>query len=86
MHKESKQSTNTNVQKIIELVEQITTPSVALCNNKLKYFTPNELKNAIYRYKKNVTKITDLRKITQNRDVLDQLTDIALLNYLSESD
>ena len=86
MYEESKQTTNTNVQKIIDLVEQITTPSVALCNNELKYFTPDELKNAIYRYKKNVTRISDLRKITQNRDVLDQLTDIALLNYLSESD
>ena len=64
-------------QKIIDLTEsKITKPQNVYFNNQLQLFSPNELKNAIYRYDENITKIGDLTKKNGNIDLLDQLTNI----------
>ena len=64
-------------QKIIDLTEsKITKPQNVYFNNQLQLFSPNELKNAIYRYNENITKISDLTKKNGNIDLLDQLTNI----------
>ena len=76
MYEESKKTTNTNDQKIMELMQQVATPPFAILNNNLIFFTSDEIKNAIYRYKKNVTKINDLKRITGDPNFLKYLTNI----------
>ena len=51
MYEESKKTTNTNNQKLMELMQQVThSPhSFAVLNNNLIFFTPAEIKNTIYR-------------------------------------
>ena len=82
--------TRTQDQKITKLTEsKITTPRTAYLNNQLQLFSPHELKNAIYRYNANVTKITDLTKKSGNIDLLDNLTNILEItarNTNSDSD
>ena len=64
-------------QKIIDLTEsKITEPQNVYFNNQVQLFSPNELKNTIYRYNENITKISDLTKKNGNIDLLDQLTNI----------
>ena len=64
-------------QKIIDLTEsKITKSQNVYFNNQLQLFSPNELKNTIYRYNENITKISDLTKKNGNIDLLDQLTNI----------
>ena len=64
-------------QKIIDLTEsKITEPQNVYFNNQVQLFSPNELKNAIYRYNENITKISDLTKKNGNIDLLDQITNI----------
>ena len=68
---------NTQDQKIINLTEsKITAPRTAYLNDQVQLFSPDELKNAIYRYNQNLTKINDITKKTGNIHLLDQLTDI----------
>ena len=68
---------NTQDQKIINLTEsKITAPRTAYLNDQIQLFSPDELKNAIYRYNQNLTKINDITKKTGNIHLLDQLTDI----------
>ena len=68
---------NTKDQKIMKLTEsKITAPRAAYLNHRIQLFTPDELKNAIYRYNGNLTKISDLSKKSGNVDLLDQLTNI----------
>ena len=73
---QSKETTNTNDRKMMDLIEQVTTPPFALCDNELIFFTPDKIKNVIYKYKKNVTKINDLKKVTDDPGILNHLTDI----------
>ena len=62
---------------IIKLTEsRITTPRTAYFNDRIQFFSPYELKNAIYRYNENLTKITDLSKKSGYIDLLDSLTNI----------
>ena len=62
---------------IIKLTEsRITTPRTAYFNDRTQFFSPYELKNTIYRYNENLTKITDLSKKSGNIDLLDSLTNI----------
>ena len=64
-------------QKIIDLTEsKITEPQNVYFNNQVQLFSPNELKNTIYRYNENITKISDLTKKNGNVDLLDQITNI----------
>ena len=53
--------------KIIDLTESltqsnITKPQNIYLNNPVQLFSPDELKNAIYRYNKHISKIRDLTK------------------------
>ena len=64
-------------QKIIDITEsKITKPQNIYLDNRVQLFSPDELKNAIYRYNQNLTKINDITKKNGNVDLLDQLTDI----------
>lgn len=76
MYKKSRQTTNTNNQTIMDLMQKVTTPPFALLNNDLIFFTPHEIKNTILRYEKNITKINNLTKITNDANFLKYLTNI----------
>ena len=68
---------NAQNQTIIKLTEsKITAPRAAYLNDQVQLFSPDELKNAIYRYNQNLTKINDITKKNGNIDLLDQLTNI----------
>ena len=48
----------------MELIEQVKTPEIAICGNQLKFFTEQEIRNAIYRYNENLTNMSDKPRTT----------------------
>ena len=68
-------------QKIIDLTESltqsnITKPQNIYLDNRVQLFTPDELKNIIYRYNENITKIRNLTKKNDNINPGDELKTI----------
>ena len=67
--------------KIIDLTESltqsnITKPQNIYLDNPVQLFSPDELKNAIYRYNENISKIRDLTKKNDNVNPGDELKTI----------